>query len=77
MMIASISEPLLVALGLSLFVVPSISSGAFTRPSWSQELVNRPCWSGDYGDPVANYDCEMNGGDASTPGAHLIRAWPG
>jgi hypothetical protein len=53
----------LLALGLSVLAIPSVS---VAQPRWGQELVNRPYWSG-YG-PPANYDREVNGSDASTPG---------
>jgi hypothetical protein len=57
-----VSKALLVALGLGLFAIPSVS----VVPSrWGDELVNRPYGPG-YG-PVSSYDREVNGSDASTP----------
>ena len=58
-----LSKALLLAAGLSLFALPSVS---VAQPGWGYELVNRPYWSG-YG-PMSNYDREVNGSDASTPG---------
>ena len=58
-----LSKALLLAAGLSLFAIPSVS---VAQPGWGYELVNRPYWPG-YG-PVPNYDREVNGSDASTPG---------
>jgi hypothetical protein len=63
MTLAHLSRIALVALGLALFAIPSAS---FAQSRWGHELVNRPYWSG-YG-PLTNYDREVNGSDASTPG---------
>ena len=70
MIVSTLSRALLVALSLGVLAVPNVS---VAQPRWSQELVNRPYWSvyydwsRDYG-PVSNYDREVNGSDASTPG---------
>jgi hypothetical protein len=61
-----LSKALLLAAGLSLFAIPSVS---VAQPGWGQELVNRPYWTGYYGGRGGtNYDREVNGSDASTPG---------
>jgi hypothetical protein len=63
MTFSNLSKALLVALGLGLVALPSVS---VAQSRWNQELVNRPGWSG-YG-PLNNYDRLVNGSDASTPG---------
>ena len=67
--LSNLSRTVLVALGLALFATPSAS---LAQSRSGQELVNRPYWSGHpywsgYG-PLTNYDREVNGSDASTPG---------
>jgi hypothetical protein len=52
-----------VALGFGLLAIPS---APMAQSRSGHELVNRPYWSG-YGQ-VTNYDREVNGSDASTPG---------
>ena len=69
MTLSKLSRAVPVALGLALFAIPSAS---LAQSRWGYELVNRPTWSGhhhrsDYG-PLTNYDLEVNGSDASTPG---------
>ena len=70
MTLSTLSKALLAAFGLGLLALPTVS---VAQPRWNQELVNRPYWpdyyggSGYYG-PVSNYDREVNGSDASTPG---------
>ena len=63
MTLTRLGKALVVALGLSVLAIPGVS---VAQSRWGQELVNRPYWSG-YG-PLANYDREVNGSDASTPG---------
>jgi hypothetical protein len=68
----NLSKALLMALGLGLSVGPNVS---VAQPSWGQELVNRPTrhygpssYGPRYYGPSSNYDREVNGSDASTPG---------
>jgi hypothetical protein len=63
MTLTRLGKALLVALGLSVLTIPSVS---LAQSRWGQELVNRPYWSGH--GASANYDREVNGSDASTPG---------
>jgi hypothetical protein len=59
-----------VAFGLGLAAAPIVSPAAFARPAGQvRELVNRP-YTFDYygGRDATNYDREVNGSDASTPG---------
>jgi hypothetical protein len=72
MSLRNLSKALLVALGLGLSLGPNVS---VAQPGWGQELVNRPIrhyapgyYSPRYYGPSSNYDREVNGSDASTPG---------
>jgi hypothetical protein len=74
MSLRNLSKALLVALGLGLglSVGPDVS---VAQPGRGQELVNRPTRhyapgynSPRYYGPSSNYDREVNGSDASTPG---------
>lgn len=70
MTLSNLSKPVLVAIGLALFATPSAS---LAQSRSGHELVNRPSWSGypywsGYG-PLTNYDREVNGSEASTPGS--------
>ena len=59
-----------VAFGLGLAAAPIVSTAALARPAGVvRELVNRP-YVADYyaGRDATNYDREVNGSDASTPG---------
>jgi hypothetical protein len=61
-----------VAFGLGLAAAPIVSTAALARPAGVvRELVNRP-YAADYyaGRDATNYDREVNGSDASTPGAN-------
>ncbi len=64
MTLSNFSRAVLVTLAVGLFAIPSV---VVAQPGWNQELVNRPYWPGYYG-PGTNYDREVNGSDASTPG---------
>ncbi len=66
MISSRLSKALLLAAGLSLFAIPSVS---VAQPGWGYELVNRPYWPNSMGGRgLTNYDREVNGSDASTPG---------
>jgi hypothetical protein len=66
MTLSDLSKPMLVTLGLGLVALPIVSSSAFARPARNLERV-QPYWL-DYGRDGTNYDREVNGSDASTPG---------
>jgi hypothetical protein len=59
-----------VAFGLGLAAAPIVSTTASARPAGVvRELVNQPYLPGYSGDRHGwNYDREVNGSDASTPG---------
>jgi hypothetical protein len=63
MIVSRLGKALLVMLVLGVIAIPSVS---IAQSRWGQELVNRPYWSGS--GPLTNYDREVNGSDASTPG---------
>jgi hypothetical protein len=67
MTLSNLFRTLLLTLGLGVFACPSI---AVAQPGWNQEFVNRPYWSGYYDGAMTNYDRDVNGSDASTPGHH-------
>lgn len=67
-------KAMLLALGLGLVTAAGLSSAAFAQPTTrAPELVNRLYSPGYYGGYYAgregtNYDREVNGSTASTPG---------
>ena len=65
MTLSNLSRIVLVAFAIALALF-AISSVSLAQSRQGYELVNRPYWSG-YG-PLYNYDREVNGSDASTPG---------
>jgi hypothetical protein len=67
MTLSSFSRATLMTLGLGLAAVPVVSTASFARPARNLELVNRPSLP-DYGRDMSNYDRDVNGSDASTPG---------
>ena len=70
MTLSHMPKAMWVAFGLGLAAAPIVSPAAFARPAGVvRELVNRPYSSGYASDPREwNYDREVNGSDASTPG---------
>ena len=65
--LTSFARATLMTLGLGLAAVPIVATTSFARPARNLEQVQRPYWP-DYGRDMSNYDRDVNGSDASTPG---------
>ena len=61
------SKVMLVILGLTVMMLQIITIAAFARPGANIEFINRS-HALDYERGTSNYDREVNGSDASTPG---------
>ena len=67
MSLSSLPKAILIPLGLGLVALPVVSNATFARPARNPEPMQQLYWP-DYGRDVNNYDRDVNGSDASTPG---------